>query len=484
MGRLKPRNRQKAFLTNRMRLIIGGSVFLVAFVSIFIFIKLSDVEESRAFVEGDYRTTDSGYWEDEEIWEQFDGSDWVPVEGSPESKSAVIIIDSGHVVMMDEEIHVSKFIIEHGASVKLLSNSIRIDKSKGEGYLSCEGKLDMGDCIIEGNADFITAADAMISFGSPYGFVKDGTTGNVQLKGKYSLSELTIFQYNGSVPQETGSGLPSSIRKLVIDNPEGVTLSYDVLISNKLELKSGVLFTTAKSVTLGTKPDEPGELKVDRGSVCGELRLMSSLSIKTQMNFPMSDGKSKTMINVNVDDNKLKDGYVMVKYYPGSVLSDDRSPFAASEYVVVLTNNGFFTSKANQGLKDASYIAKGMKVDASENVVSIWSLVDYRTLSKSEKENNGNGSQEAIVSNIICGPNPFKSSLMIRFFAERSSMVMIDIVDPKGKSVHHSKIDAEKGFNNWQYSAGNSLVPGNYFVRLSTASEIHTLVASKAGVPG
>jgi hypothetical protein len=486
MGRLKPRNRQRAFLSTRMKLIIGASVFALVFVATFIVIKFSEVDETYAYVEGDYRTSGSGSWDDESIWEQYDGDKWNPVLTIPNQKNAVIIIDSGHVVLMEEEIIVSKFIIKNGAVVELLSNSIKIEKNRGEGYLRCDGNIDFGECIIEGNADFISNGDAELRFGSPYGFSKSGSKGNIQLKGKYTLSENTTFIYNGSLPQESGDGLPDAITGLVIDNVEGVTLSEDVIVAGKLELLKGVLYTGNQKISLGVKPDQPFELVALSGAICGEFRYMSSLAKNKTYRIPVSDGRDRLNVELTVENKNLKDGYLIVKYYKGSVTAADRSPFDAREYVIAISERGFFTSMVNQGLKDAIYLFKGVTLGVDGDVSTIWSLMNYRNVSKSEKDLSKDSAipSSELISNIIYGPNPFSNKISMRFSSEQSCMVMIDIVSADGKSVHQSNLDVDKGFNNWEYNVGQTLAPGNYFIRISSSNEIHSFLMTKENLPG
>ncbi len=482
MGRLKPRNRQRGYLSNRMKLIIGASVFLFAFVTIFIAIKLSDVEDSSAFVEGDYRTSGSGTFTDESIWEQYDGDDWLPADQAPSEKGSVIIIDSGHVVIMEEEIIASKFIIENGASVELLCNSVKIEKYKGDGYLKCEGSIDFGDCIIEGNADFITTGAARLAFGTPEGLDKTHSRGNIQLKGKYDLSDQTHFVFNGLVAQETGNGFPSTVTRLTIDNPEGVTLSGPVTIIKKLDLLSGALITGPFGVTLGEKPESLIDFNVVNGSVVGELTLPVEIKNTMPIQFPVSDGTGRIVLSMLIEDKKFKDGFLTVKYYEGSIENDNRSPFAAKEYVVAIMENGYYTAVANQGLKDAAFKTAGVKYLENGTVIVNWNLLDYRTISDVDKQKDGNSA--SLLKNIFCGPTPFEGSFYIRFDSEIKCKVMIDLVSSGGKTVHHEVIEVIEGFNNWKFNEKSPLEPGNYFLRISNSNEIHSLLVTRAGAAG
>ena len=481
MGRLKPRNRQRTFLSNRMKLIIGASVFLVASVTIFIVIKLSDVEESEAFTEGDYRSSGSGYWDDEEIWEQFDGDEWVQSSTSPVQDGSAIIIDSGHVVVLEEEIRLSKLIVLPGAEVKLMTNTIRIDKFKGEGYMEIKGVADLGDCIIEGNGDFYLRAGGTLRIGSPYGISRSGKAGNLQLKGKYEFTEDAHYVYSGTLIQETGNGLPASLQRLTIDNFEGVNLTADLRVTGTLDLISGILHTGDNALILGEKPEDKAELRFRNGMICGELRYMTNIAEHTTVHLPLSDGHSKLEFILEVGEGKFDDGYIVMKFYQGSVISDSRSPFEASERVVGITGSGFFTSKATQGLKDAVYVSRGFKVNKDGQPVATWTLSDYRLLNKQEA---GNDNSRNLLYNIVYGPNPMDSVFYLKFDSEAEGLVMISMVDASGKQIVNETLEVTSGSNAWKYSCPPGLSAGNYFLRMSTSSEIHSFLVTKGGLPG
>jgi hypothetical protein len=481
MGRLKPRNRQRTFLSNRMKLVIGASVFLFASVSIFIVIKLTDVEDSEAFVEGDYRSIDSGYWDDDDIWERYDGSDWTQSSSGPYKEGAAIIIDSGHVVVLEEEVRLSKLIVLPGAEVRLMTNTIRIDKTRGEGFMKVEGIADLSDCIIEGNADFILGAGGTLRLGSPYGISKTRKSGNLQLKGKYEIDKNIHVIYDGTLVQETGNGLPPSVQKLTIDNIEGVNLSGDLSITGSLNLESGTLFTGNNALIVGERPEDGAELIYNKGSVCGELHIMTDLSESRDLHLPLSDGSASMEVMINVSADKFDDGYLITKFYAGSVISDDRSPFEASEMVIAITGRGFFTSKPTQGLKDAVYVSRGYKVNKNGHPVSNWSLMDYRTYNKQEHDNSGTAKT---IYNVVYGPNPIDSVFYLKFDSEVTGSVMISLVDAGGKQVVNETLEVTSGSNAWKYNCDPDLSPGNYFLRVSTTSEIHSFLVTKGNLPG
>lgn len=88
---------------------------------------------------GDYRTKGSGYWMENDTWEKFDGIKWVAAEKFPTSDDGVIMIRSGHVVKVKDNITVDQCTIAEGASV---ANQAIFEVNDGVGTdLVVKGKI-------------------------------------------------------------------------------------------------------------------------------------------------------------------------------------------------------------------------------------------------------------------------------------------------------------------------------------------------------
>lgn len=102
--------------------------------------------------------------------------------------------------------------------------------------------LDLGTAVVKGNT-FTTLSGSTLIIGSPAGITSSGSTGNVQT-GFREFNSGGNYIYDGSSAQTAGSGLPSSVASLTINNSSNVTLSNTVSISNSLTFTSGKLICT------------------------------------------------------------------------------------------------------------------------------------------------------------------------------------------------------------------------------------------------
>ncbi|GAB2854946.1 LamG-like jellyroll fold domain-containing protein [Hymenobacter ruber] len=123
--------------------------------------------------------------------------------------------------------------------------------------------LDLGTQAFTGAGTFTTNSGGTLRLGSPVGISPIGTaTGNVQSTGTRNLNGNVEFV--GPAAQVTGTGLPATLpttSTLIINNPAGVTLSQATALGGTLQLKQGVLTTTATNLlTLGTSATVPGVL--------------------------------------------------------------------------------------------------------------------------------------------------------------------------------------------------------------------------------
>jgi hypothetical protein len=107
-----------------------------------------------------------------------------------------------------------------------------------------------GSANISGTGSFNLKSGATLKIENINGISSSGQTGPIQVNGIRTYDIGGSYEYSGTSAQNTGSGLPSSIRKLVIDNPSGVTLFNAVIINDTLTLKAGQFDIGSKPVTI------------------------------------------------------------------------------------------------------------------------------------------------------------------------------------------------------------------------------------------
>jgi hypothetical protein len=479
MGKYKLRPRQKQYLNFQLKVIIGTSIaFVLAGIFVVVF-QFGDVKESKAFSgKNTYRAVASGSWDDASVWEVFDGNEWSPADQPPGSEVKSVTVTTGKEMTLTEEITLSNLVVEKGAILDIQTNYIKILKQEDKGGLRCDGELNLGDAVIEGDGDFIIGNEAVLYIGSDAGIDKKGTTGNVQTKGKKEFHKDATYVYNGTISQHTGNGLPLVLNKLVIDNSSGVELDQNIAITGKLELKNGIFKTDKNQITLGISTTSTAELVQTKGTICGKLRFWYGPTNFDKLCFGVSDGFVEQNLIFKSDIVAYKKGLLELIYKSGIPDDSKKSPYEARHVVVAIMNNGYYSVNLTNG-PDEAWMKFVTLATIKENVAQITWNISSRIL-KSTGELKMDTPRE--FSNLITGPNPFTNSLTVRFYCETTGVVHFSLVNIAGKVVQTEKNQAVSGYNQFTFETLNNLPNGDYMVQLSNVSEIQTIKATRKTV--
>jgi hypothetical protein len=103
---------------------------------------------------------------------------------------------------------------------------------------------------LSGPGSFVLEAGAGLRICHPDGIAAAGASGAVQLTGGRSFSPAAHYVYSGTLPQQTGTGLPSQARTLTLDNRAGLVLTSPLSIVELLRLTSGNLVPGGQMLTL------------------------------------------------------------------------------------------------------------------------------------------------------------------------------------------------------------------------------------------
>lgn len=160
--------------------------------------------------------------------------------------------------------------------------------------------LNLGTSILSGSGNFTLQSGAGLMISSANGISSSGASGNIQVTGTRSFSTGANYIYNGTSAQNTGSGLPSTINNLTIDNSSGLTLSANVTVSGTLTMSSGKI--TTGSYELKTANTSASSVTGYSASnyVIGNLR--RSVSANGSYDFPVGTSSNYELINVTLSD--------------------------------------------------------------------------------------------------------------------------------------------------------------------------------------
>jgi hypothetical protein len=478
MSKNKLRNRQTAYLSTRMRIVIGASIFAAASLLLIVVFNISDVKESRAFSSGDYRTITSGDWSDNNTWEVYDGENWSSAAMPPGPGVKTIVVSAGNELAVTEEVSLSELIIEEGGNVRLDANSLRLMKTDAKGGILCKGKLDMGTAIIEGDGDFIVEAGATLFIGSDSGIDKKGASGNVQLRGKRVFSKDASYIFNGTIQQHSGNGLPTVLRYLVIQNTSGVELDQSFFVIDTLALRNGILKTGKYVVTVGSSTTAPGYVESFKGAVSGKLKRWYGPSNFKEVVFPVTDTKAVNIFSFTSDVPEFQKGMIELNYHEGSLSNVSSNPFDARQVVVGITEQGYYTALLSNGPEEA-WLKITSAVAGADRLNKISWKISKSARSKQNTDESVKLASNENIQNIVFGPNPFKDTFFVRFHSDASSLAFVQLMNAGGQLVYNEQMNVYEGSNQFQYKAKSALPPGVYMLRISNTSEIHTMKVIK-----
>lgn len=205
----------------------------------------------------------SGNWATNSTWSRTSHSGSAATSNPGNTNNATIIVGDGDVVTI-----ASSTSIVNQTSVQVnVSSTLRV----GSG-----GILTTGSKSITGTGTF-EVTSGTLQIGSSAGIASSGSTGNIQTNSR-SFSTSGSYTYNGSVAQIAGTGLPSSVNNLTINNSSDVTLDNNVEVNGTLNLTSGVLIIeSGNNLIANTKSIGSGKLRMKQ-TISGSngWRLLSS----------------------------------------------------------------------------------------------------------------------------------------------------------------------------------------------------------------
>jgi hypothetical protein len=171
------------------------------------------------------------------------------------------LADSGALVFRVKTGHADTLRIYNGGSVTVVGDflatrtvdggSPTVTSISGTGTLTCNGTADFSNpgMTVTGTGSFILSPAATLNIGHLQGITSSGATGQIQTTTR-TFDTKANYVYVDTSAQATGSGLPSSVRSLTINNSKGVTLSAATTVDTTLTLTNGKLTLGSNSLTI------------------------------------------------------------------------------------------------------------------------------------------------------------------------------------------------------------------------------------------
>lgn len=235
------------------------------------------------------------------------------------------------------------FTVASNGTLTLGQNIITTGATASTG-LQVSGTLICGSNIVGGTGLFNLASGATIHIGSPDGITLTPTTaGNIQnTGGTRTFNTAANYVYNGLAPQQTGTGLPTTVNSLTINNnatlasERNVALTSSITtVTSALTLNSGRLILGNNSITLPASATISGNtfssdnMLVTNGT--GELRkAFASSGFPLTFTYPIGDTTATTdytpatlVFSANSVNNRTLGVRVIDTRHPQDVLTSD-----------------------------------------------------------------------------------------------------------------------------------------------------------------
>ncbi|MEN6445820.1 MAG: FlgD immunoglobulin-like domain containing protein [Candidatus Cloacimonas sp.] len=230
-----------------------------------------------SFNTGDYRTKWGGNFEDLNLWEYYNGSQWVNATQLPSSPFTSTIYIAGQNITMHSSMTIQGGLVISGTlqlvsgATLIINESVdckigRIETYNGskltingqvtantsnssvvvnEGIVEVNGiinSLPPNNCnvYVNSNGKIIFGSQGSItgncSFSNNYGSIiatanPSGLDGSLNCSGSITYNSLYLI-YNGTEPQITGLKMPNQVLGIDFNNPAGISLSRNITLVN------------------------------------------------------------------------------------------------------------------------------------------------------------------------------------------------------------------------------------------------------------
>lgn len=205
---------------------------------------------------------------------------------------------------------------------------------------------------LNGDGIFTIETGAKLGIKSTDGITSSGATGHIQTVTR-NFNTGADYEYNGISLQSTGSGLPSSVRNLTINNGSHVILTNSVNADNQLNLLVGNVTTGSNSITLGTSDVSTGTLTRTSGHIIGSLRRWVPSLITSGIIFPV--GTPTSYNGIIMDFTTAPNGGIISSTFSTGFPGVYGLPITDAGDVCSTIGSGWWTLSGSNGFSGGEY---------------------------------------------------------------------------------------------------------------------------------
>lgn len=364
------------------------------------------------------------------------------------------------------------------------------------GEFVVNGSLEMVDSsFIDGPGSFKLNPGAILKIGSPDGISISGSTGNLRVSGARIFSEEANYEYKSSVTQQLGTGLPSTVNELTINNQEWVVLDHNLMVNEALYTLLGDLDLNGNTIILGsnamlietpgnTITGASGNIKITKDVVSPSGLNVGGLgaSISSSINLGSTTIERTHFPAAGQGNQGIERVFNIVPTNNSGLNATLRFYYDETELNGINENN-LIVFKSPDGTNN-SWFSMGGIVNTAENYVevsglndfSFWTLADINAPLPVKDEENINPNCFSLSQNY---PNPFNPSTTIRYSIAKREYVSLKIYDVIGNEVMTLVNEILEPGNytqtfNSELNQKQNLTSGIYFYQLRTESFVQT----------
>lgn len=163
--------------------------------------------------------------------------------------------------------------------------------------------------------NFQNTSGSKIYVGSADGINTSGSLGNIRVDGTRTFNSGAKYIYNGTTAQVTGNGLPPSTADLSVNNPEGLTLSKNITVTDSLFMVTGDISTGNYTLTLSNS--NSGALAYTSGTISGTFA-RSITSGNPNYSFPLGNSGMNRKALVTFTTQPSSAATLTMSYIPGN----------------------------------------------------------------------------------------------------------------------------------------------------------------------
>ncbi len=298
-----------------------------------------------------FRAVSSGNWEDENTWEQqFSNGQFAKINSKPGTNSMVMISGENTKVNVSDNLSISGSVSINGKGELSLASGKSLSLNSGSTLtVGNEGILSLpAEGTVNGAGNVTINKGATLAIAHPDGISLSGNNGAIQNTGTRTFSNEANYMYNGSEAQSIGSGLPSVVNSLMIDNSSVVTLDRQLEVTLDLVINSGSFqLDESLLVDLGMTLNGSSELVVKNG-VSFTADLLSNLNTNDASRIVLNPGAKYSNLGISAPTIEVQQLLTGVKGW--RMLG---SPVNGATYLNFLTGleSQGFTGSSNPSLQ-------------------------------------------------------------------------------------------------------------------------------------